>query len=55
MGGLFDLYFALTSEAGTWTFAEMAAWQRDAGLVPGKPIRLRTAPGMGLQTAAKPG
>lgn len=55
MGGLFDLYFALTSEAGTWTFAEMAAWQRDAGLRPGKPIRFRTAPGMGLQTATKPG
>jgi SAM-dependent methyltransferase len=55
MGGLFDLYFALTSEAGTWTFAEMATWQRDAGLRPRKPIRFRTAPGMGLQTATKPG
>jgi SAM-dependent methyltransferase len=54
MGGLFDLYFSLTSEAGTWSFAEMAAWQRDAGLAPGKPIHLRTAPGMGLQTATKP-
>ena len=25
LGAFFDLYFALTSEAGTWTFAEMAA------------------------------
>ena len=54
IGGLFDLYFAFLSKAGTWSFAEMADWQRDAGLVPRKPVRLRTAPGMGLQIATKP-
>ncbi len=53
LGAFFDLYFALTSEAGTWTFAEMAAWQRDAGLRVRKPIRLRPG-GVGLQAAAKP-
>jgi SAM-dependent methyltransferase len=54
IGGLYDLYFALTSEAGTWSFAEMADWQRQAGLKIRRPIRLRIAPGMGLQVAAKP-
>jgi hypothetical protein len=54
IGALTDLYFAVTSEAGTWSFAEMAAWQRAAGLVPRRPLRLLTAPGGGLQIARKP-
>ncbi|MBF6590702.1 MAG: methyltransferase domain-containing protein [Ktedonobacterales bacterium] len=54
IGALTDLYFAVTSEAGTWSFAEMAAWQRAAGLRPRRPIRLLTAPGGGLQAAVKP-
>jgi 2-polyprenyl-3-methyl-5-hydroxy-6-metoxy-1,4-benzoquinol methylase len=54
VGTFFDLYFALTSRAGTWTFAEMAAWQREAGLLPRKPIRLLLAAGTGLQVAMKP-
>jgi len=54
VGALTDLYFALTSEAGTWSFAEMAAWQRDAGLMPRRGVRLLTAPGGGLQIARKP-
>ena len=53
LGGLFDLYFALTSESGTWSFEEMAAWQREAGLTPRKPLRLRRTPGFGLQIAVK--
>jgi SAM-dependent methyltransferase len=53
IGALFDLYFALTSEAGTWSFEEMASWQRDAGLRPKKPVRLRMSPGLGLQMAVK--
>jgi SAM-dependent methyltransferase len=52
---LLDLYFALTSESGTWSFAEMASWQRDAGLIPRKPIRFRLVPGIGEQVAVKPG
>ncbi|HVG07641.1 MAG TPA: class I SAM-dependent methyltransferase [Thermoanaerobaculia bacterium] len=51
VGALFDLYFALTSESGTWSFEEMAAWQRDAGLRPRKPVRLRRSPGFGIQIA----
>ena len=34
MGSFFDLYFAMTSRAGLWTYDEMADWQRAAGLVP---------------------
>lgn len=49
-----DLYFALTSASGFRSFPEMAAWQARAGLFPRRPIRLLTAPGQGLQIAAKP-
>jgi len=45
VGSLLDLYFALTSQSGTWSIEEIVSWQRDAGLVPKKPIRLRTIPG----------
>ncbi|WIG59686.1 MAG: hypothetical protein OJF49_002433 [Ktedonobacterales bacterium] len=54
LGALTDLYFAITSESGTWSFAEMAAWQRAAGLRPRRPLRLLTGPGAGLQIATKP-
>lgn len=53
LGALFDLYFALTSQSGTWSFEEMAAWQRDAGLRTRKPVRLRTSPGFGVQVGVK--
>jgi 2-polyprenyl-3-methyl-5-hydroxy-6-metoxy-1,4-benzoquinol methylase len=51
---LLEFYFALTSQSGTWTPEEMADWQRAAGLNPKRPIRLRTAPGGGIQVAVKP-
>ena len=54
LGALSNLYFAATSEAGTWSMQEIAKWQREAGLLPRKPIRLLTAPGAGLQAALKP-
>jgi SAM-dependent methyltransferase len=54
IGALFDLYFALTSESGTWSLAEMASWQRDAGLMPRRGARMRTSPGFGWQAAVKP-
>jgi 2-polyprenyl-3-methyl-5-hydroxy-6-metoxy-1,4-benzoquinol methylase len=53
IGALTDLYFALTSAGGTWSFAEMADWQRAAGLRPRRPIKLFTGPGGGLQVAEK--
>jgi len=54
LGALSNLYFAATSEAGTWSMQEIAQWQREAGLLPRKPIRLLTAPGAELQAAFKP-
>lgn len=48
-----NLYFALTSASGFWSFPEMAEWQAQAGLLPMRPIRLLTAPGQGLQIAKK--
>jgi SAM-dependent methyltransferase len=54
VGALLEFYFALTSQSGTWTPEEMAEWQRAAGLEPRRPIRLRTAPGAGIQAATKP-
>ena len=54
MGSFFDLYFAMTSRAGLWTYDEMAEWQRAAGLVPRKPIRLPLTKGTGMQAADKP-
>lgn len=54
LSALFNLYFALTSESGLWSYHEMARWQRDAGLRPRRPIRFLTTPGTGLQVAVKP-
>ncbi len=50
---LLDLHFALTSESGTWSLAELASWQREAGLTPGRPLWLRTSPGSAQQPAVK--
>lgn len=54
VGALLDLYFALTSQSGTWSTDEMTRWQRDAGLTPQKPIFLRTMPGGAVILATKP-
>jgi 2-polyprenyl-3-methyl-5-hydroxy-6-metoxy-1,4-benzoquinol methylase len=54
MGALLDLFFALTSEAGTWSVSDIAGWQRDAGLKPRKPLHLRTIPGSAQQAAIRP-
>lgn len=54
LGSLLDLYFALTSEAGTWSVAEISSWQRDAGLQVRKPVFLRTMPGAAEVLATKP-
>lgn len=53
LGGLLEFYFALTSRSGTWSEAELAAWQREARLTPARPIRLLCAPGIGIQPARK--
>jgi SAM-dependent methyltransferase len=51
---LLELFFALTANAGLWTFADMASWQRAAGLIPRPPIRFLTIPGVGEQVGVKP-
>jgi SAM-dependent methyltransferase len=48
IGAVLDLYFAATSQSGTWPLETMQAWQRDAGLNVGKPVHLRTLPGAAL-------
>lgn len=53
-GALADLYWALGNTSGTWSYEEIADWQQAAGLTPQKPLRLRTAPGVGVQLGQKP-
>jgi SAM-dependent methyltransferase len=52
---LLGLYFAMQSRPGvrTWTVAEMAEWQRAAGLKVRRPRYLRTAPGWVQQAAVR--
>ena len=40
-----NLYFAMTSQVGTWPVSDMTRWLRQAGFETQKPIRLRTSPG----------
>ena len=50
----YDLYFALTSRSGLWSFEEMAGWQRAAGLRARNPIRLVPGSGPALQVGERP-
>ncbi len=52
-GALLDLFFAVTSPSGSWSIEELAEWQRLAGLIPRKPISLRSIPGGAIQAADK--
>jgi SAM-dependent methyltransferase len=52
-GAFFDLYFALTSASGLWTFDEMRSWQEEAGLTPRQSISLVPGGGFGLQVAER--
>ena len=52
-GAFFDLYFALTSESGLWTYDEMRSWQIAAGLTPRKSISLVPGGGFALQVAER--
>lgn len=54
VGALLDLYFALTSQSGTWSIEEIAAWQHEAGLRTQAPVRLRTVPGAVEVLASRP-
>ncbi len=52
---LMNLYFALTSQSGSWSFDDMIRWQIAAGLRPRKSFLFQTLPGSGIQAATKPG
>jgi SAM-dependent methyltransferase len=53
-GALLDLYFAVTSNAGTWSGSEITRWQVEAGLRPGRRLPLRSAPGITVMVAHGP-
>jgi SAM-dependent methyltransferase len=55
VGGLLDLFFGFFSRSGTWSSEEIAGWQRGAGLVPRRPIRMWMGPDLALHVARKPG
>jgi hypothetical protein len=47
------VYFALTSNSGTWSLDQMQSWQQGAGLRPHRAIWLRTMPGTVLLAAGR--
>ncbi len=54
LGGLLDLYFAMTSNAGSYSIDEVEEWFEEAGLVPEPTQWLGSAPHLALQMARKP-
>ena len=53
-GALLDLYFAITSNSGTWSYQEITGWLEGAELCPGRVISLRSAPSIVVVPAIKP-
>src|SRR5256885_4825338 len=53
LGALSNLYFAATSEAGTWSMQEIAQWQREAGFLSTQTNSLFPPPLAGKQTGIK--
>ncbi|MEO0330974.1 MAG: class I SAM-dependent methyltransferase [Bacteroidota bacterium] len=45
LGGLFNLFFAATSQAGIYSEPEIKHWQQQAGLQPYRSVWMRTIPG----------
>jgi len=54
IGGRLNLFFGFFSKAGTWSSAEIADWQRAAGLVPRRPMHMAMVPDLALHVAQKP-
>lgn len=44
LGGLLNMYFAATSQAGTYSESEIRQWQKQAGLIPQRSVWLRSIP-----------
>jgi SAM-dependent methyltransferase len=53
IGALGALYFAMLSASATWTAADIAGWQRAAGLTPRRTMAFATAPSLAQQCARK--
>ena len=51
---LMNLFFGLVNRSGAWTSDELANWQREAGLQPLKPMRIKRLPGSWIQAARRP-
>ncbi len=51
---LMNLFFGLVNRSGAWTSDELADWQREAGLEPMKPMRIKRLPGSWIQAARRP-
>ena len=49
-----DLYFAMTSESGTWPVETLQDWLQSSGLKPLKPVWMRNMPGAALVTGRNP-
>jgi 2-polyprenyl-3-methyl-5-hydroxy-6-metoxy-1,4-benzoquinol methylase len=45
LGATLDLFFALSSNSGTWSMKEISQWQKNAGLKIKRPVKLLTLPG----------
>ena len=54
LGALLDLFFAATSQSGTWSVEEIRYWQQQGGLIPKKTVWLRTVPRHAQVVAMKP-
>jgi len=53
VSALAELYFAALSASGIFGYADIARWQKAAGLTPKRPIRFVSYPGAGQQAAIK--
>ena len=52
-GAVLDVYFAMTSNSGTWSINQMQSWQFAAGLQVRRPMWLRTLPGAAVLAAMR--
>lgn len=50
---LLDLFCGVVSASGTWTFEQIAEWQRAAGFIPDDAVWLQSTPGVGYLVAEK--
>lgn len=54
IGAVGAFYFAMLSASATWSAADIAGWQRAAGLAPKRTMAFATVPSFAQQSAVKP-